>query len=422
MSNASDNESPSQKSQPGTDEKVFDWKVPALIGVLLLSVVVLVETGILKWDWIGISANQEISRVEEHTPPIDKDKVSKYTVTTKEIPAKSLWDWLGLLGVPLVLAGLGYWFQDKEKDREDKRQEQLKKNAKQNRDKDLQIADDKQKDETLKNYFDSMKELLLEKGLKRSSQEGDEVRNIARILTLTVFRQLDAERNRLVTRFLQESGLIAYGKDKSLPVLDLKGAMLGSVRMPNSYRERPVDLDFADFTGANLTGADFTIANLTGVLLSGANLTGADFIAAHLPVANLSHADLSHADLTGADLQGATLTDANLTSVRFRTADLRFANLSGAILLDVDLSEAKSLTEIQLEGKEGEKPPLLCRVKLPEEFTDKDKFKDRDCEKLPEVLRERYPERFKNLEEAQAYVDIVCTAALLVSVWKRGLY
>ena len=402
MSNASDNESPSQKSQPGTDEKVFDWKVPALIGVLLLSVVVLVETGILKWDWIGISANQEISRVEEHTPPIDKDKVSKYTVTTKEIPAKSLWDWLGLLGVPLVLAGLGYWFQDKEKDREDKRQEQLKKNAKQNRDKDLQIADDKQKDETLKNYFDSMKELLLEKGLKRSSQEGDEVRNIARILTLTVFRQLDAERNRLVTRFLQESGLIAYGKDKSLPVLDLKGAMLGSVRMPNSYRERPVDLDFADFTGANLTGADF--------------------IAAHLPVANLSHADLSHADLTGADLQGATLTDANLTSVRFRTADLRFANLSGAILLDVDLSEAKSLTEIQLEGKEGEKPPLLCRVKLPEEFTDKDKFKDRDCEKLPEVLRERYPERFKNLEEAQAYVDIVCTAALLVSVWKRGLY
>jgi hypothetical protein len=32
MSNASDNESPSQKSQLGTPENAFNWKVSALIG------------------------------------------------------------------------------------------------------------------------------------------------------------------------------------------------------------------------------------------------------------------------------------------------------------------------------------------------------------------------------------------------------
>ncbi|WP_280524488.1 hypothetical protein [Nostoc commune] len=33
MSNASDNQSPPQKSQLGTPEKAFNWKVSALIGV-----------------------------------------------------------------------------------------------------------------------------------------------------------------------------------------------------------------------------------------------------------------------------------------------------------------------------------------------------------------------------------------------------
>jgi uncharacterized protein YjbI with pentapeptide repeats len=407
MSNASDNESPSQKSQPETPIKAFDWKVSALIGsVLLLSVVVLVETGRWKADWIGISADREISRVEEHTPPTEKGNVSKYTVTTKEIPAKSLWDWLGLLGVPLVLAVLGYGFQDREKKREEKRQEQLQKIAEQNRDKDLKIADDKQKDETLKNYFDSMKELLLDKELK-SSQEGNEVRDVARILTLSVFRQLDSKRNQLVTQFLQELELIAYKEHQfppsptSLPVFNFKNAMLKGVSLSGANLFF-TDLSSADLDGADLDGADLMFANLNGARLNGADLSGAHLNGADLIDAHLNGADLSGAHLNGADLVSSFLIFANLSYAIFDQGKLINANFKDAILLGVDLRLAEGLIPDQLGGKY---PPLLCKLELPDEFPDKDKFKDRDCEKLPEVLRERYPERFKNLAEAQAYVD-----------------
>jgi uncharacterized protein YjbI with pentapeptide repeats len=401
MSNASDNESPSQKSQPGTPENAFNWKVSALIGsVLLLSVVVLVETGRWKADWIGISADREISRVEEHTPPTEKGNVSKYTVTTKEIPAKSLWDWLGLLGVPLVLAVLGYGFQDREKKREEKRQEQLQKIAEQNRDKDLKIADDKQKDETLKNYFDSMKELLLDKGLK-SSQEGNEVRDVARILTLSVFRQLDSKRNQLVTQFLQESGLIAYKENQSPPVLNFKEAMLNGVDLSGANFVL-TDLNDAILDDAILTEIYLVGAHLNNALLNNAHLNNALLNNAHLVGAHLADADLNGADLRGADLAGSVLIFANLSGAIFDRADLSGANLKDAILLGVDLRQAKGLILDQLRGKH---PPLLCKVELPDEIPDKDKFKDRDCKKLPEVLKERYPEQFKNLAEAQAYVD-----------------
>jgi len=100
--------------------------------------------------------------------------------------------------------------------------------------------------------------------------------------------------------------------------------------------------------------------------------------------ADLSNANLSNADLTHSDFSGANLTD---------------ADFSGAILLAVDLSQTKNLTQEQLEVEE---PPLLFRVKLPNNI---EVDPNRDSKNLPEVLQERYPEKFENFEEAQEYID-----------------
>jgi hypothetical protein len=65
----------------------------------------------------------------------------------------------------------------------------------------------------LQAYIDKMSELLLHEKL-RDSAEDDEVRNIARVRTLSVLRGLDGKRKGDVIQFLHESGLI--DKDKCI--------------------------------------------------------------------------------------------------------------------------------------------------------------------------------------------------------------
>jgi Pentapeptide repeats (8 copies) len=169
------------------------------------------------------------------------------------------------------------------------------------------IADEKQKDEVLKNYFDNIKSLILdEKHPLQKSKKYDERRSIARTLTLTTLSQLtkdnqeikhgNNQRKGFVIQFLWESGLTKG----PTPIVSLRKA---------------------DLTGADLTGADFLLADLNGADLSGANLSGA----------NLSEADFLLADLNGADLGATNLRGANLENADLTKAFLSRADLSGAI-------------------------------------------------------------------------------------------
>ena len=210
------------------------------------------------------------------------------TVATETQPTKTLWDWLGLLGVlaiPVVVGFGAAWFttqQGKVSDRENT---------------------DNQRKAALQKYIDKMAELLLDKKLRDSAEE-DEVRRIARVRTLTILNglSLDAERKRSVLQFLYESGLII--KDRY--IVDLRGANL---------------------RGANLRSATLHFAELHFAKLSGAFLNSAD-----LSNADLSNADLSRANLTGAILDGAVLKSA--TGITIEELEKQTSSLKGAILPD----------------------------------------------------------------------------------------
>jgi uncharacterized protein YjbI with pentapeptide repeats len=114
------------------------------------------------------------------------------------------------------------------------------------------------------------------------------------------------------------------------------------------------NLSGAILGGTNLSGAILGGTNLSGAKLSGAKLGGADLGDANLSGANLSGANLSGAKLGGADLgdanlYGANLSGADLGGTNLSGADLRGANLGGADLSFADLSEAKNLTQTQLD-------------------------------------------------------------------------
>jgi len=189
------------------------------------------------------------------------------------------------------------------------------------------------------------------------------------------------------------------------------------------------NLSGADLRGANFSKANLFFANFYDALLEGANLRGADlrstffwdadlksndFSGANLENVFFQSADFSGADFSGASLRGASLRDSKFSGANFHSADLRGANLSfallqhaklskanlsGAILLNTDLRQATELTPLQLE--EGN-PPFLCNVALPRGLTVNP---NRDCDRLPQVLLERYPTLFNTLREAQNLVN-----------------
>jgi hypothetical protein len=302
----------------------------AMVGLVVVIVVILGYW--LKWSWTGFSA-------------------------------KTLWDWLQLLFVPMILAIGGFWLNQIQKSREER-------TAKQRTEDEQRIATDNQHEAALQTYIDKMSELLLNEHL-RESAEDKEVRNIARVRTLTVLQRLDGERKGSVLKFLYESGLI----HKGIPVINLHGADLSFANL-NGTHLHGADLSLANLRSADLSRAGLGEADLHGVDLSFANLRSANLSFANLSFANLEEATLSRADLHGADLSSANLNGANLRAsdlgaanlskanlnaahldmTNFSVADLRETNLKDAIGTTIEeLEEAKSLQDATMP--DGSKHP-----------------------------------------------------------------
>jgi uncharacterized protein YjbI with pentapeptide repeats len=300
---------------------------------------------------------------------------------------KTLWDYLDVFLVPVVVAVATFWLTVWENRRQRKDQENQQK---------LQDQADqaRARDEALQAYLDQMSTLLLEKDLRSSTEDNateasKEARTLARARTLTVLTRLDGERRAQVVQFLYESGLLLA---KGRPVVNLRGANLSGADLSGAILN-VIDLSMTDLTraklvGADLSGADLRWAHLSGAVLTqailseaalasadlsgsdlrgaillnmanlgGANLSGADLRWALLPGALLMEADLSRADLSGAVLSGAilgsaVLSGAVLSGAILQHANLGLANLSGANLSEADLSRAY-LSEADLSGAEG---------------------------------------------------------------------
>lgn len=109
---------------------------------------------------------------------------------------KTLWDLLGLLIVPLFIAGATLVFSISELRREEQRVQ----------------------DTILRSYMQDMTELLLDKWLVRSEFHAP-IRKIARSSTIATVRQLDGNRKGILLQFLYESNLISHSDDHQLLII-----------------------------------------------------------------------------------------------------------------------------------------------------------------------------------------------------------
>ena len=256
---------------------------------------------------------------------------------------KTLWDWLGLIGVPLSLAVLGFVLQRQQQ----KRSEAL---AKEQR----AIAANEEKEEILQTYFDRLSTLLIDKNLLAiaakiyAPEDAEEVSvtaeqrelfdaavDVTRARTLSILRRFadDSQRKTSVIQFLLEAEIISKVK-LNLSGADLSGADLSGV-----------DLSGVDLSGANLSCVILSDAKLNGTKLNGAKLNGAklsgvyviqlssdELISSEQGSPDLSNADLSNAELFNTNLSGANLRGANLENARLLGTNLEGAQLFGANL------------------------------------------------------------------------------------------
>jgi uncharacterized protein YjbI with pentapeptide repeats len=330
------------------------WIVAAVfLLVLIVLFAVLVGTGILKTgfnEYIPSSPNAQ--------------------------RAKTLWDWMDLLLVPLALAlgaGLFTWMTNKRESEAEERRAQAAREAEERRaEADREIAEDRSRDAALQTYLDRVSALLRSEW--RESGMGFLEANIIRAQTLTALRQLDGRRNDLLFRFLRESGLIVKGAVVTLKEADQSGANLSGADLQDA------DLGYADLSGADLSGACLNRARLRRAILRGADLHDASLYTASLQRAYLRDADLSrayleHADLTGAGLEraileramlnSANLSEARLVGADLSKADLSYANLEGAEVTQEQLAQAKTFEGATLpDGAEyaGEAPAEAKRA------------------------------------------------------------
>jgi uncharacterized protein YjbI with pentapeptide repeats len=253
-----------------------------------------------------------------------------FNVNVPGLRGKNLWDWLQLLIIPAVLAVGGYLFNYTTSRTE------------------REIASDRQCEDALQSYINSMSTLLLDKDLRQSNEDA-EVRTIAGVRTLTVLPRLDRVRKKSVLQFLYESGLI----DKATRIVDLDEADFSRADL------RRFNLNDADLRGVNLRGADLRGAELDSTDLASAKLYMANIRFTKLSKVNLCAAFMKRADLSGSllmetNLSGAYLMETNLQEIQLLRVDLseaflEKANLQKALLVEVSLQGA-DLSGANLSG------------------------------------------------------------------------
>jgi len=374
------------RSRTQLEPMIVRVSIVGLIIVFIIGIIMLARVAPAFPDWTGLNAAHMDGQGHE-------------------LPrAKTLWDWLQLLLVPLILLGGGYLLNQSEKRRSWNQQTR------------------RAQDAALQSYLDQMTQLLLRENLSKTTSN-TEVRSVARARTLTAVRSLDGKRKAAVLQFLFEAGLLGREELKEEDaIVDLTGADLQGIELqaadwvqtrtitkglpPNVRRYlSSIDLNwdqwrmlttlpegvlkklaerknisreflasadyFLDFSlridrifldrdrrlmegrvwrivhdgGANLErihlkGTNLSEAHLQGADLAKAHLEGTYLVQAHLEGANLKEAHLTGAHLEGAHLEGAFLPGADLEDAHLERAHLVGANLKGAHLKGASLKDA----------------------------------------------------------------------------------
>jgi uncharacterized protein YjbI with pentapeptide repeats len=286
---------------------------------------------------------------------------------------------MGTALIPLFL----WYLSSRQATEAEKQRATAEREARQNRDRQTEIAQDNQQHQVMSSYLQQLSNLITKDNLS-SPDSTHELRSVARSITLNAARQLDPERRGQLIKFLYENDLIGFCKSKQdgkilsgseskscqkvEEIVSLRGVKLSRAKIDSSLSLRGANLEGINLIGAVMTpdvflqSANMHTAKLINADLSKSLLDSATMTFAELQTANLSESTLRNTDLSWADLTGAQLVEANLEGAILRNAKLVGADLTGVDLDDADLTGADLRCSILREAKL--KTAKLINVKL----------------------------------------------------------
>jgi uncharacterized protein YjbI with pentapeptide repeats len=259
-------------------------------------------------------------------------------------PPKTLWEWLGLLIVPAMLAAGAFWINQRQKQHDEGIQAAQ-------REREETAAIQRAQDEALGAYLDQMSDLIVDREMRKKPDDPD-LRRLAQARTLAILLGLDQDRKRRPLRLIYELNLIM----KEEPILNLKNAGLDTADLSEITLHnaclREVDLRRANLSGADLKGSDLGGADLRGANLSNANLSDTVLVGANLlPYDETQPAKLNAPSLSnGTDPSDIDTSNDHLKLTNLEGADLRNADLSGAYLTGAGVSEEQLVKCKSLQG------------------------------------------------------------------------
>lgn len=267
--------------------------------------------------------------------------------------AKTLWDWMELLLIPVMLTIGVAWLNKREKEKEESAKEL-----------EREIAQDKRQQEALDAYLSRMSNLILDMSSSHASTDiaTASFKSVAEAQTIAVLRTLDGKRKGQVLEFLYRNGLLGGPeKEQPMPTLDLKRAELRHVDLivglPKDVDNNTEHTDWGDDPDCRLRKYvdKFSEQSRWRIGLVGAEMLQADFYKAALVLTDLTGANLEEAYLVNAYLHGAILENAvfnraNLTKATLYKASCVGTKFSGAKLCGVNFEGAIYDQNTNFEG------------------------------------------------------------------------
>lgn len=206
-------------------------------------------------------------------------------------PAKTLFDWLDLLIIPLSIGLLGWLYKEAEKSKTKK------------------IEEERARSESLNSFFNIITDLLKDHDL--SGTPSKQTKAMAKTRINVTLSQLDGGRKGQLLQFLYESDLIDISPKMKLLGANFNDSILDQIVLGGS-----------EIRGAYFKNATIKEANLNGIILNSSNLENA----------NLSGSLVDNSDFGYTNLKNSVMKNMNLTTVDFTGADLTNADLSGSTI------------------------------------------------------------------------------------------
>jgi uncharacterized protein YjbI with pentapeptide repeats len=244
---------------------------------------------------------------------------------------KTLWDWLELLIVPIILTILAIYISNFQKNRE------------------ISIEMLETQNRAIQDYHLLVTQTIME---SKGNITLDVSKNLLRARTLAILSIISNQQKAALIQFIIESGLLNI----TSKCLDQRRFNLSNIEwLPGRYENIVL-------SGINMSKSHSCQSSFHQSIISGSNLIGSiieftSFIKADLNYCDLSHSEILSSLFTEARLIKAKLIDANLQGNDFRgsilrNAKLRGSNLKGskfnkAYLLSADLSFT-NLTDVDL--------------------------------------------------------------------------